>query len=291
MEIAFECDKCGQSLVVDEAGAGMTVTCPQCSQSLLVPSIAKEKATPQRVSTAPPPPRRLPPPPPLTSSNRPTGYSPPASQLSEPTSVPKLPQGANRSIETFDKFWHYTLNGERHGPVTEDNIRKLLTEGRLNNEAFVWTEGFQEWLPISKTKFYIPAGKLPRLSDCSNRPIHSLPGNPTPPPLTGAAVNNKVIWIATFTPIWGGFLVYLIAKATDSNPKNLWFCWPILNGILCLVDEHILENAGHNTKKFSGLFAWLIPVYLFKRARALKQSLSYFIVWIVCWIVSLFLYA
>jgi len=28
MDIAFECDKCGQPLVVDESGAGMRIQCP-----------------------------------------------------------------------------------------------------------------------------------------------------------------------------------------------------------------------------------------------------------------------
>jgi hypothetical protein len=37
MEISFNCDKCGQSLTIDEAGAGIAVQCPKCGQSLTVP--------------------------------------------------------------------------------------------------------------------------------------------------------------------------------------------------------------------------------------------------------------
>jgi transcription elongation factor Elf1 len=33
MDITFSCDKCGQSIVIDEAGAGITVDCPNCRQS------------------------------------------------------------------------------------------------------------------------------------------------------------------------------------------------------------------------------------------------------------------
>ena len=38
MEITFVCDKCGQSLTVDEAGAGMTIDCPNCGKPTYVPS-------------------------------------------------------------------------------------------------------------------------------------------------------------------------------------------------------------------------------------------------------------
>src|ERR1017187_6788332 len=38
MDITFACDKCGQSLTVDEAGAGMTIDCPNCGKPTYVPS-------------------------------------------------------------------------------------------------------------------------------------------------------------------------------------------------------------------------------------------------------------
>ncbi|MEI8315339.1 MAG: DUF4041 domain-containing protein [Verrucomicrobiota bacterium] len=40
MDITFSCNKCGQHVVIDEAGAGMFVQCPKCGQSLAVPTVA-----------------------------------------------------------------------------------------------------------------------------------------------------------------------------------------------------------------------------------------------------------
>jgi len=37
MDITFACEKCGQHLVIDEAGAGVTIQCPKCDASLTVP--------------------------------------------------------------------------------------------------------------------------------------------------------------------------------------------------------------------------------------------------------------
>jgi SPP1 gp7 family putative phage head morphogenesis protein len=37
MDIEFGCYKCGQSIVIDKAGAGMIVPCPTCGERLAVP--------------------------------------------------------------------------------------------------------------------------------------------------------------------------------------------------------------------------------------------------------------
>ncbi len=37
MDITFNCDKCGQSITIDEAGAGQLVDCPGCGKPVEVP--------------------------------------------------------------------------------------------------------------------------------------------------------------------------------------------------------------------------------------------------------------
>ena len=51
MDISFDCDKCGKHLLVDEAGAGITITCPGCGKPVYVPSPSSQNqaATPTRV--------------------------------------------------------------------------------------------------------------------------------------------------------------------------------------------------------------------------------------------------
>ena len=60
-----------------------------------------------------------------------------------------------------------------------------------------------------------------------------------------------------------------------------------LNAFLSFLDERKLNEAGHNTKALGLGSPWLIPVYLFKRAKALKQNLAYFIVWIISFVLML----
>jgi uncharacterized RDD family membrane protein YckC len=48
--------------------------------------------------------------------------------------------------------WHYTRDGEAVGPVAEDEIRVLITQGTLNAESMVWNSTFEEWKPLSETE-------------------------------------------------------------------------------------------------------------------------------------------
>jgi len=57
MDISFYCFKCGQHILIDEAGAGLTVQCPNCSQGVVVPApaIAPLQVVPTRSAEQPPP--------------------------------------------------------------------------------------------------------------------------------------------------------------------------------------------------------------------------------------------
>ena len=45
-DILFECPSCGKSLVVDEAGEGMIIDCPQCHTNVIVPPQSTKAAAP-----------------------------------------------------------------------------------------------------------------------------------------------------------------------------------------------------------------------------------------------------
>ena len=56
MDISFNCEKCGQNIVIDETGAGQLVDCPKCGRPLEVP---RQITAP--IVSVPPPPQRQPP--------------------------------------------------------------------------------------------------------------------------------------------------------------------------------------------------------------------------------------
>ena len=49
MDITFECPHCGQSLVVDAAGANLQIACPKCNQGLTIPNLPAETRSWQEI--------------------------------------------------------------------------------------------------------------------------------------------------------------------------------------------------------------------------------------------------
>jgi hypothetical protein len=98
------------------------------------------------------------------------------------------------------------------------------------------------------------------------------------------------VWVLAFAPLIGSVMEYLFAHLMHSNSYaaeraygegNYWFITLLLNVALSLWDARQLKAAGTDTQQF-GRWALVVPVYLFQRAKALKQNLAYFIVWVVC---------
>lgn len=112
----------------------------------------------------------------------------------------------------------------------------------------------------------------------------------------GVVVDNGVVWVLAFAPLIGYLLEYIVAYAVNGNEwqaelamqgKSYWFVTLLLNIGLSLLDEKRLDKSGCDTSKFKGM-VWLVPVYLYQRARALRHSLAYFVTWVVCFVLIMF---
>lgn len=174
-----------------------------------------------------------------------------------------------------EESWFYESNGQRNGPISKSEIVALIKSSIITSDTPIWKQGFPGWLRLEDTD-------LARHLDKN-----------VPPPLVGDHINNTVVWVLAFAPLIGTFLAGLIAGiiAKGNEAEALYdlksFKYTImiflLNTALSIIDEKQLKKAGHNTNKFKG-WVWLVPVYLYQRARATKQNLSYFIVWIICFL-------
>jgi hypothetical protein len=163
--------------------------------------------------------------------------------------------------------WHVEVRGERKGPMSASQVRTLLQSGQLTRDSLAWQPGAADW-----------------------QPLHSLPAfaqefHAVPPPLSGKAIPNGLVWTLAFGPLLGYFLGAVIAGIAKAPIHDFWWVTLILNIGLSLADEKKLKAAGYDTKQMGG--AWLIPVYLYKRATVLKQPLGYFITWVVCFVLTL----
>jgi hypothetical protein len=168
---------------------------------------------------------------------------------------------------TISDEWHYELNGARLGPVSHSEILSLISNSKLVRGSFVWKKGMSDWAALDSTEF------LSQFSD-------------SPPPLTGEAISNTLVWWLAFAPLVGVFIAGLLSGITHKSIGDFWWTTLVLNISLSLLDEKKLKKAGHNTEKMGS--AWIVPLYLFNRAKVLKQNNAYFIVWVVLFCLSLF---
>lgn len=53
--------------------------------------------------------------------------------------------------------WHYSKGGERHGPVSSDQLRQLAASGQLGPTDLVWRDGMAEWQKASSVKGLFPS--------------------------------------------------------------------------------------------------------------------------------------
>jgi hypothetical protein len=50
--------------------------------------------------------------------------------------------------------WHYSINGVQTGPVSPDEIKKLVAIGTLTPSDLIWSEGMQQWTPIGRVPLF-----------------------------------------------------------------------------------------------------------------------------------------
>lgn len=55
---------------------------------------------------------------------------------------PSRPAGSDEAV------WHVVINGEQQGPYTPAQLADMLGAGTIDWEAFVWTEGFDNWVAL-----------------------------------------------------------------------------------------------------------------------------------------------
>lgn len=79
-------------------------------------------------------------------------------------------EGSTRVVETPtepDQVWHVVVNGDQQGPFTPGQIGEMLSQNMIDWEAFVWKDGFDNWLPARDVEELVSAvmGGAPQEGD------------------------------------------------------------------------------------------------------------------------------
>lgn len=178
--------------------------------------------------------------------------------------------------ETSTTDWYFTENGRRIGPVTTANLLELLETEKVSGDTPIWRKGFADWQALRTTAL----GAY--LQDA-------------PPPVAATHVNNSFVWTLAIAPIGYAILTGWRDNEIMQNPygdnsfaRFVTLGVPlVLNAALCLLDERQLRRAGYADKWLTLFGILLAPVYLFLRAKRMRQFPSYGIVWVACFILSI----
>jgi hypothetical protein len=174
--------------------------------------------------------------------------------------------------------WYFTENGQRRGPETTANLVELLKTEKISGDTPVWRKGLADWQPLRNTEL---AGHL----------------QDTPPPVAPNFVNNSLVWTLAIAPIGYAFLAGWRDTQIMEDPLGdhsfaqfIALGLPLLlNAALCLIDEQQLKRAGYADKWLTLFGVLLAPVYLFLRAKRLRQTPTYGYAWVVSFIISILL--
>jgi hypothetical protein len=162
--------------------------------------------------------------------------------------------------------WYYTVDSVRHGPISTLAMQDFVNKRVFDETTLVWRKGMKQWVPIrdSELGVFISSG---------------------PPPLPPNFVGDLSVWIIVLLPLAFG--------AVDATTRDIYIFIPATaNAALCFVDAILLKRAGYDAKLIGAAIVGfiLVPVYLYSRARQLRQRPYAAIAWLVTTILGALIY-
>jgi hypothetical protein len=202
-------------------------------------------------------------------------------ELSAPPPLPNLGEVNNQANE-----WYYVASGARQGPTTAAAIRDLLSKKQIETDTQVWRKGMPEWKPL-------------RESDLADLVAAE------PPAISSKHIGNGYVWTLALLPLVFGVIEAAVSASNqEAAARSLVLGFPyhpsrglpfqvplVINALLGWLDDRRLKQAGYGSR-FTRITAVLFqPVYLFLRAKRLKQRPYYAIAWMLSMIVGFLIYA
>lgn len=93
--------------------------------------------------------------------------------VNNPQTPPPIPGTPSATQYTI------AINGQQYGPYPVSTLAHMATQGQIDGQTYVWTQGMPQWLP---------AAQVPELAGLFTPTTPFVPGaptgNPTPPPLS-----------------------------------------------------------------------------------------------------------
>lgn len=56
--------------------------------------------------------------------------------------------------------WYHLQSREQHGPIDLDRMRRLVLDGTITPDTYVWADGMPDWLPAEQVPALIPPDEV-----------------------------------------------------------------------------------------------------------------------------------
>lgn len=105
--------------------------------------------------------------------------------------------------------WYYANNGQQAGPVSQEQLAQLFSEGTVKAFDLVWNETMSEWTPIGKVEAFASAAPAPPALEPAPSPA---PSGEAPPVLAAAAAPSPALSGQAEPPtyLWQSIVVMLL---------------------------------------------------------------------------------
>lgn len=114
--------------------------------------------------------------------------------------------------------WFYGKDNTQHGPVSDLEVRNLISTGLITQDTIIWREGMTDWLPMKSVPDFQPAqgaqeGGAGQTASAQNAPYATPQTYAGQPPYAGAAPTDGLSIaslvcgiLATMSCVYGGLL-------------------------------------------------------------------------------------
>ena len=109
--------------------------------------------------------------------------------------------------------WHYSHDGTQQGPVTEDEIKGMISAGSVKPSDLVWCDGMAGWEPVSSV-----AELMPQAPAETAAPSHAAPSQAEDSQAAAAASMSAYVEDSTLSQavVYSGFWRRVAASLIDS---------------------------------------------------------------------------
>lgn len=146
----------------------------------------------------------------------------------------------------MSKQWHCAVNGQQYGPISEEELRAWVSQGRVTYHDMVWTEGMGAWKPLQEVQYMFAGGP----------PIP--PGGGSAGPVPGTAAGGM------YAPHNGTLIMVLgILSLFVATPILGPVAWIMGNKELAKIDAGLTDPSGRgqvNAGRICGMIASILSI-------------------------------